>query len=117
MSERPTPETDSLISVGLENADRECVPADFARKLERERNESADRIEKLEKALSYGKGGKALLSKFLNAVKERNELREDAKLLVELLVRQIESPAYSVEEAVEKMVLMSDAKKFINEMQ
>ena len=29
------------MSVGLENADRECVPADFARKLERERNEWA----------------------------------------------------------------------------
>jgi len=37
---RPTPETDALISVGLENADRECVPADFARKLERERDEA-----------------------------------------------------------------------------
>jgi uncharacterized coiled-coil DUF342 family protein len=41
MSERPTPETDALISVGLENADKECVPADFARKLERERDEWA----------------------------------------------------------------------------
>ena len=40
MSDRPTPETDALISVGLENADRECVPADFARKLERERDEA-----------------------------------------------------------------------------
>lgn len=39
MSDRPTPETDAAISVGLENADRECVPADFARRLERERNE------------------------------------------------------------------------------
>ena len=38
MSDRPTPETNALISVGLENADRECVPADFARKLERERD-------------------------------------------------------------------------------
>jgi uncharacterized coiled-coil DUF342 family protein len=38
---RPTPETDFAMSVGLENADRECVPADFARKLERERNEWA----------------------------------------------------------------------------
>ena len=38
MNDTPTPETDALISVGLENADRECVPADFARKLERERD-------------------------------------------------------------------------------
>ena len=35
-----TPETDALISVGLENADRECVPAEFCRKLERERDEA-----------------------------------------------------------------------------
>ena len=36
-----TPETDKNVSVGLENADRECVPVDFSRKLERERNEWA----------------------------------------------------------------------------
>lgn len=35
-----TPETDEKASVGLENADQECVPADFARKLERERDEA-----------------------------------------------------------------------------
>ena len=84
--------------------------------LRKNAKEDADRIEKLEQALSYGSGGKTLLSKFLNAVKDMNELREDAKLLVELLVRQIERPAYSVEDAVEKMILMDDAKKFINEM-
>jgi hypothetical protein len=38
-----TPETDALISVGLENADRECVPAEHARKLERERDEAITR--------------------------------------------------------------------------
>ena len=40
MSE-PTPETDAIISVGLENADQECVPAEFGRKLERERDKLA----------------------------------------------------------------------------
>ena len=44
-NDTPTPETDALISVGLENADRECVPADFARKLERERDEAREQIE------------------------------------------------------------------------
>ena len=129
-----TPDTDGLYnSLLAENPGNYIyleVMLQHTRELERERNEltgviksmrknakeDADRIEKLEQALSYGKGGKTLLSKFLNAVKERNELREDAKLLVELLVRQIEHPAYSVKEAVEKMVLMGDAKKFINEM-
>lgn len=37
-----TPETDAITSVGLENADRECVPAEFARKLERERDEARE---------------------------------------------------------------------------
>ena len=44
MSERPTLETDALTSVGLENADRECVPAEFARKLERERDEAREAL-------------------------------------------------------------------------
>jgi hypothetical protein len=42
MSEPPTPETDAIISVGLENADQECVPAEFGRKLERERDEARE---------------------------------------------------------------------------
>jgi hypothetical protein len=44
---RETPETDALISVGLENADRECVPADSARKLERERDEAREKYDNL----------------------------------------------------------------------
>jgi hypothetical protein len=42
-----TPETDALISVGLENADRECVPAEFARKLERERDEEREQAQQM----------------------------------------------------------------------
>ena len=37
-----TPETDKNVSVGLENADRECVPVDFCRKLERDRDEARE---------------------------------------------------------------------------
>jgi hypothetical protein len=44
---RPTPETDASISVGLENADRECVPAEFAQKLERERDEAREALREL----------------------------------------------------------------------
>ena len=43
-----TPETDEKVSVGLENADRECVPAEFARKLERERDEAMEALMKIE---------------------------------------------------------------------
>ena len=84
--------------------------------LRKNAKEDSDRIDKLEQALSYGSGGKTLLSKFLNAVKQRNEFIESARLLIKQLVLQIERPAYTVDEAVEKMVLMDDAKKFINEM-
>ena len=37
--------------------------------------------------------------------------------LIKSLINQIERPAYGVDEAVEKMFLMEDAKKFANEMQ
>ena len=40
-SSSSTPETDAITSVGLENADRECVPAEFARQLEHSRDEWA----------------------------------------------------------------------------
>ncbi len=42
-----TPETDKNVSVGLENADRECVPVDFCRKLERDRDEARDQLNAL----------------------------------------------------------------------
>jgi hypothetical protein len=42
-----TPETDKNVSVGLENADRECVPVDFCRKLERERDEVREEVKEL----------------------------------------------------------------------
>ena len=47
-----TPETDEKVSVGLENADRECVPADFARKLERERDEAMEALMKIEEVFT-----------------------------------------------------------------
>jgi hypothetical protein len=48
--------------------------------------------------------------------KEDADRIEGAKLLVKQLVLQIENPPYSVDEAIGKMILMDDAKKFINEM-
>ena len=43
-----TLETDENVSVGLENADRECVPVDFSRKLERERHEAREALMQIE---------------------------------------------------------------------
>jgi hypothetical protein len=48
--------------------------------------------------------------------KQLGELRESSKLLVKQLALQIEYPAHTVDEAVSKMFLMENAKKFINEM-
>ena len=65
-----TPETDKIISVGLENADRECVPADFARKLERERDEARVHwgTESMNAAQFFGEKTKAIA--------ERDEARK-----------------------------------------
>jgi len=84
--------------------------------LRKNAREDADRIDELEKALSYGKGGETLLSKFLKAVKDKDTIQQEAKLLVKLLVLQIEHPAYSVDDVVGRLNLMADAKKFINEV-
>ena len=42
-----TPETDAILTIGLVNADKECAPADFARKLERERNEARAALQRI----------------------------------------------------------------------
>ena len=77
MSERPTPETNALISVGLENADRECVPADFARKLERERDEVQKAVNGLCKHFKVSPANTTLLAvEVLRIERERDEARE-----------------------------------------
>lgn len=97
---KPTPQTDALTSVGLENADRECVPAEFARKLERERDEAREKYTTL------------LTDNMLDVHKLYKAIE-----LIKSLINQIERPAYGVDEAVSKMFLMEEAKKFANEMQ
>ena len=54
INERPTPETDAVtVNIQPEHASVICgtVPASFARRLERERDEARDRIAELEKQL------------------------------------------------------------------
>jgi len=75
-----------------------------------------------------------LRQKLASALVERDEAREKyttlltdnmldvhklykAIELIKSLINQIERPAYGVDEAVEKMFLMEDAKKFANEVQ
>lgn len=48
MSERPTPETDARTYIPVLGAS--TVPAEFARKLERERDEAREELKKLEGA-------------------------------------------------------------------
>jgi hypothetical protein len=77
MSERPTPETDALISVGLENADKECVPADFARKLERERDEAIRQRDETNESSVFSCN--FYYEEKLKAERERDEAREELK--------------------------------------
>lgn len=49
--------------------------------------------------------------------KQQDEFIKSVKLLIKQLVLQIEYPAYTVDEAVDKMFLMESAKRFINEVQ
>jgi len=74
-----TPETDKIISVGLENADRECVPAEFARKLERERDEAREALKHIEE---YGteeiNAAVDLRQKLASALVEREEWKNKA---------------------------------------
>jgi hypothetical protein len=75
MDNQQTPETDALVSVGLENADRECVPAEHARKLERERDEAREKYDDLatEHMLAVNK-----------ICNERDEAREIAQQLIHI---------------------------------
>ena len=76
---RPTPETDALISVGLENADRECVPADFARRLEQERGEARELLKASSKGISKTvRLNQFLLSELIAVRKERDDIKEVA---------------------------------------
>ena len=77
MNDTPTPETDALISVGLENADRECVPADFTRKLERERDGAREQIEVCRGIIERTVTARnSALSDLTELERERDEARE-----------------------------------------
>jgi hypothetical protein len=98
-----TPDTDGLYnSLLAENPGNLIyleVMLQHTRELERERNELTGVIKSMRK----------------NAREDASRI-EGARLLVKQLVLQIEHPAYSVDEAIGKMILMEDAKKFINEV-
>jgi chromosome segregation ATPase len=73
-----TPETDKNVLVGLENADRECVPVDFCRKLERERDEANYFLKELAEVDGQLKLRiNELCGVLQKAEQERDELREE----------------------------------------
>jgi hypothetical protein len=82
-----TPETDKNVSVGLENADRECVPVDFSRKLERERDEArAERdILKLD-AQREAEHHDRMVGELEKVYKERDEAREALMQIEDLFI-------------------------------
>jgi hypothetical protein len=141
-----TPETDAAIkdqskwmrpfvSTTFDGITYDSPVASFCRKLERERDEAREALKHIEE---YGteeiNAAVELRQKLATALVERDEAREKyttlltdnmldvhklykAIELIKSLINQIERPAYGVDEAVEKMFLMEDAKKFANEMQ
>lgn len=87
MNDTPTPETDALISVGLENADRECVPADFTRKLERERDGAREQIEVCRGIIERTVTARnSALSDLTELERERDEAREALMKIEEVFI-------------------------------
>ena len=88
MSDRPTPETNALISVGLENADRECVPADFARKLERERDGAREHLREIKE---YGteeiNAAVELRQKLARALVDLDNMQDQRDLAMKVIKR------------------------------
>jgi hypothetical protein len=158
MNNTPTPETDEMVADGFHrvNFPTNPVPAEFARKLERERDEAWDDLKitqqewvraRRERAQALRERDEArekydaLATEHMLAVNklcnERDILRIDAQKeaehhdkmvgelenlydklnksveLIKLLIKQVEYPAYTVDEVVEKMFLMDKAKRFI----
>jgi hypothetical protein len=69
MSQQPTPETDALERMAF--AQEYMVPTDFARKLERERDEARERLHKVLKVLDdYDQAIKNPSSPFWEAFKK-----------------------------------------------
>ena len=98
-----TPETDDqpiIYAINDNGYQVPCVDIEFASKLERERDEAREKYTTL------------LTDNMLDVHKLYKAIE-----LIKSLINQIERPAYGVDEAVEKMFLMEDAKKFANEMQ
>ena len=83
-----TPETDAAVIAS--NGQWSFVLKETCQRLERERDEEQNRCRKLESALSYPADGQTLLSKFLQAVKDRDralEQRDDAREILQAVLK------------------------------
>ena len=80
------------------------VPAEFARKLERERDEVREKNAALGKAIRYSPEATTLLGKFLQATKERDE----TKLALCSLAKQFESDIQKANAMAEKAKALID---------
>jgi hypothetical protein len=106
MNNKTTPETDNF-DRNWDSYSEPWKAIEFARRLERERDE-------VTKDLEFRRDLFKAQEDQLNYIrKQLSELRESSKLLVKQLALQIEYPAYTVDEVVEKMFLMDKAKRFI----
>lgn len=124
-SSSSTPETDAKASVGLENADRECVPAEFARKLERERDEARSELSLKQQTLTIAEGTLSDLRKQRDEwsamcgkyKQERDTLVQklDAwEEIAEHLHHLVQHPAYGVDQAIRRMDVLEAYKHLKN---
>lgn len=74
MSERPTPETDEAERMAF--AQEYMVPTDFARRLERERDQAREERDKLKQLLAADSEN---VDAYLGVCTERDEAREKAE--------------------------------------
>jgi len=104
--QKPTPETDSMVEESFHriNFPTSPVPAEFARKLERERDEVREKNAALGKAIRYSPEATTLLGKFLQATKERDE----TKLALCSLAKQFESDIQKANAMAEKAKALID---------
>jgi hypothetical protein len=125
-----TPETDAAFYVNdriFDRVDRDQWQ-DFARKLERERDEAMEKYDNLatEHMLAVNKlcGERDMLridaqkeaehhDKMVGELENLYDKLTKSVELIKLLIKQVEYPAYTVDEVVEKMFLMDKAKRFI----
>ena len=99
MSDRPTPETDAVASPHIGFYSCATVPANFARQLERERDEAREELHDIRLNLGEDAEGYTITHAVCVLQQERDEAREDRKNSRQSLAFALEERDEAREEA------------------